>query len=256
MSSTLREFPHIFAYAAGNPRFWGVFGAILALFVLVGPFGTYQEMALLERALYWTVTMVGAWIIALMTISLVIAAFRERVGSIFWLTIVGAALAGIPIAAWLALSIGWFYPAGTTPGFLAMLVYAVPMSALFGLLVGFALPEHVEEGGVEVQAQDNALMMRLPHEVRAPVKRMSMQDHYVEVITERGSALVLMRMADAASALAGQGLQIHRSHWVSFAHATGARREGGQWVIVMDDGAELPVSRSFQKVAKEAGLLG
>lgn len=261
MSSTLREIADVFRFAAGNYRFWGVFVAILALFILVGPFSTYERMGLVERALYWSTTMVGAWLIALVTISVVIALFVERYRRPFVLTVAGAALAGIPIAAWLSMSIAWFYPPDTTPGFPQMLVYGIPMSALFGVLVGFTLPDPVMAGhepmdGKSKRAPDNALTDRLPPDIRAPVKRMSMQDHYIEVTTERGAALVLMRMADAATALEGHGLQIHRSHWVSFAHAKGAKREGGQWLVVMDDGAELPVSRSFQKLAKEAGLLG
>ena len=40
--------------------------------------------------------------------------------------------------------------------------------------------------------------------------------NYVEVWTERGTHLVLMRLSDAIRETAGEnGLQIHRSHWVA-----------------------------------------
>ena len=84
---------------------------------------------------------------------------------------------------------------------------------------------------------------------------MSMQDHYVEVVTTRGRELVLMRMADAAAAMGTAGIRIHRSHWVARDHVAASRREGAGAVVVTSDEAELPVSRSYVAGLKEAGLL-
>src|SRR5690606_17132350 len=61
-----------------------------------------------------------------------------------------------------------------------------------------------------------AVLNRLPHHLRGRLIYMSMQDHYVDVHTDRGNALVLMRLGDAiAETGATPGLQIHRSHWVA-----------------------------------------
>ena len=49
---------------------------------------------------------------------------------------------------------------------------------------------------------------------------LSMQDHFVRVTTDRGSAMVLIRFSDAVRELAGHsGAQVHRSHWVAAGQA-------------------------------------
>jgi len=98
------------------------------------------------------------------------------------------------------------------------------------------------------------LLRRLLPEKRGTVLYMSMQDHYVEVVTDKGSELGLMRFSDAMEELDGaDGLQIHRSHWVSREAIAGWRREKGKLVLEMPDGAELPVSRSYAKAVRAAG---
>lgn len=84
--------------------------------------------------------------------------------------------------------------------------------------------------------------------------RIEAQDHYLNVVTQKGSALILMRMGDAMAELKGRGLQVHRSHWVSEGHVTAHRRDKGRDVLVMTDDAEVPVSRSFRAKARERAL--
>lgn len=89
------------------------------------------------------------------------------------------------------------------------------------------------------------LLERLPHDVRGTLLHLSMSDHYVEVFTSRGKALVLMRMADAIKETGNVGgLQIHRSHWVAKDAVKAIRRVEGKTVIETKAGALLPVSRS------------
>lgn len=73
-----------------------------------------------------------------------------------------------------------------------------------------------------------------------------MADHYVEVTTQKGSALVLLRLADAIAETRGiDGLQIHRSHWVARDAVKALKRVEGRPMIETTSGALLPVSRSF-----------
>jgi DNA-binding LytR/AlgR family response regulator len=64
-----------------------------------------------------------------------------------------------------------------------------------------------------------------------------------------------MRLGDAMQELAGQGLQVHRSHWVAPEAVRRHRRDKGRDLLVMTDGAEVPVSRSFRAAAQDAGLI-
>lgn len=102
-----------------------------------------------------------------------------------------------------------------------------------------------------------ALVRRLEHQLQsARIIRLSMQDHYVEVHTDAGSQLILMRMSDAITELDGiEGLQVHRSHWVALDAVTGSKREKGRIYLVTRDGGAVPVSRSHAATVREFGLV-
>jgi len=97
---------------------------------------------------------------------------------------------------------------------------------------------------------------RLPLEKRGCLIRLEAQDHYLNVVTKAGSALLLMRLQDAVEALAGlQGLQVHRSHWVALSAVAAHRRDKGRDFLVLTNGDEVPISRSFRPDVKAAGLI-
>ena len=80
------------------------------------------------------------------------------------------------------------------------------------------------------------------------------EDHYLRLHTSRGSDLILMRLSDAVAELEGlEGAQTHRSWWVAKDGFTAARRNDGRATLLLKDGAEAPVSRTFAKALREAG---
>ena len=84
---------------------------------------------------------------------------------------------------------------------------------------------------------------------------MTMQDHYVDIRTDRGGTLVLMRFVDAIAETNGvEGLQVHRSHWVALGRIAQTVRLGGRPMLKMEDGTMLPVSRSYFDAVRAAGL--
>ena len=99
------------------------------------------------------------------------------------------------------------------------------------------------------------LMARLSPELRAPLIRLQMRDHYVEVFTEAGSETVLLRMADAICAAEGvAGLQVHRSHWVARQAIRGVIRAQGKVSLALQDGTQVPVSRGNAPAVLALGL--
>lgn len=104
------------------------------------------------------------------------------------------------------------------------------------------------EAAQEAEAERGAaarLLGRLPPARRGALIRLEVNDHYVKVVTESGSENLLMRLADAISETEGvDGLQVHRSHWVARDAITGLARERGKCVLVLQDGSQVPVSRS------------
>ena len=86
--------------------------------------------------------------------------------------------------------------------------------------------------------------------------RLQSADHYVEVHTETGSRLLLMRLGDATEMLSGSfGGQVHRSHWVNFAEVHGVVKRNRKIWLRMSDGTEVPVSRSYRPGLRAAGMI-
>ena len=93
---------------------------------------------------------------------------------------------------------------------------------------------------------------KLPFALRsAAVLSLSAEDHYVRVRTDRGEALILIKLADAVAALGPEtGVRIHRSHWVAHTAVRGLTRQSGRLGVRLDDNLVLPVSRAGQKLLR------
>jgi hypothetical protein len=90
-----------------------------------------------------------------------------------------------------------------------------------------------------------------PRLARARLVAVEAEDHYLRVRTEAGSALVLMRLADALMALEGaDGFRVHRSWWVARTAVEAARWKGGRGELTLSDGAAAPVSRTYAAALK------
>jgi len=101
------------------------------------------------------------------------------------------------------------------------------------------------------------LALRLPPEVRGRILCLEMEDHYVRVHTDRGSALVLMRLGDAISAAHPvPGRQVHRSWWVSDEAVAGFERTGRTGLMRLVNGARVPVSQRYLRVVEETFARG
>lgn len=211
---------------------------------VAGPFGTLEAMGLWGRTLYWGLVAGGSVLLNVAARRLergMARAGRVAVGVGYVLVVSGAAhLANtVLFSSWGGLA-DWAYLTGTV-GVVTAAVY---------LLVWAVAPERVPQDLHE----GDAFMRRLPLELRGALVRIEAQDHYLKVVTARGSTLILMRLGDAMAELGGQGVQVHRSHWVARQAVARHRREGGRDALVMADGEEVPVSRSFRAAAREAGF--
>jgi len=92
------------------------------------------------------------------------------------------------------------------------------------------------------------------HGVEGVIRYMQMQDHYLHVHTDQGNGLVLGRMSDAVADLQGtDGLQVHKSWWVSQAAIDCVRQENRKRTIRLKDGTVIPVGRSFAPALRAAG---
>ena len=101
----------------------------------------------------------------------------------------------------------------------------------------------------------SGLLRHLPAAARGALIRIEAQDHYLNVVTDAGSALVLMRFGDAVAELSEvAGARVHRSHWVARAGVRGLLRKEGRQFLLTHDGAEVPVSRANRAALQALGL--
>ena len=97
------------------------------------------------------------------------------------------------------------------------------------------------------------LALRLPLEMRGRILCLEMEDHYVRVHTERGSALLLMRLSDAiAETGSAQGRQVHRSWWVSDDAVEGFERNGRTGAVRLSNGVRAPVSQRYLRSVEDS----
>ncbi|MDP2739022.1 MAG: LytTR family DNA-binding domain-containing protein [Pseudorhodobacter sp.] len=231
--------------------------ALTLLGAVAGPFGTLEVFSLGPRAVFWSVLV--AFSIALGTgtrvmIETVFGIYRFRSQAPFLAAVVTLVLT--PLLVWLKLVLrvaegGAVALWGGTG--LTVFVAAFWVSAIRHAL---ALRQRPVVAPAPSDSAGPRLLARLPLSLQAPLQRLSVNDHYVEVVTAAGCTSVLMRLADAIAETDGvDGMQVHRSHWVAYDAVRGAQVVDGKPVLLMADGAQVPVSRSFRAKAKARGLL-
>lgn len=240
-----------------------VIWAVMSVFGIVsGAFGTWQ-MTTWERVLYWPM-IVGVGILIGAGLRVLV---REQLGlrNYFVEAPVIAAFAALSLTP-MCVAVAHWVAEGTqkVPHWRAVAGYIAVVSLTITTLrhaVARTLPLPVlllpERGGLAPHDDHDAgpaeplprLLARLEPALRAPLVRLQMRNHYVDVVTEKGSQSLLMRLADAISETEGvEGLQVHRSHWVARAAMLGVQRGAGKMALRMADGALVPVSRPYQGV--------
>lgn len=250
--------------APAVPVSWAVFSL---LGIVAGPFGTLEGLSGPQRLLFWPVV-IGAGIV-------LCAGLRVVVVEVFGLR---GDLVGAPVLAVLAAVVMTPPLYAATVQFLpesqAMRLHWVELGGLVFLCsisvsaMRYALaqqprgaaanPTPASPAPAEVAPHSAAprLMARLDPALRAPLIRLSVRDHYVDVVTGAGQASLLMRFADALAELDGVcGLRVHRSHWVALDAVSRAERRAGKVQVRLCDGSAVPVSRPYQPDLIERGLL-
>jgi len=245
----------------GNPFVLAVQGGVALIAGISGPFGTFASLGTGPRMLYWAAVVFGTYAIGA-AVSVLVLSRWDRDGAGAALRILrGGALIGAGVSLWLALLAlpirGWHDQMQQTGVTL--------LAGAFGIAwVIMALREimpRTTRGAASVPAapagsRPPRILSRLPLDRRGPLIALSVQDHYVEIVTARGRDLILMRLSDAIAETEGvDGLQVHRSHWVARDAVRAVRRQGDGAVLTLSDGREVPVARTRLHLLRAAGLL-
>lgn len=144
------------------------------------------------------------------------------------------------------------YPLRWLPGFIVPVTAICAVMTAIGILVERrrSIETHAGPDTPPARFPD-----RLPPKLKgAALRAVEAEDHYLRVHTDRGSDLILMRMADALKELEGlEGAQTHRSWWVARGAVVSVSRGDGRAVLTLDGGLRVPVSRRHARALRAAG---
>ncbi|MEL6511363.1 MAG: LytTR family DNA-binding domain-containing protein [Pseudomonadota bacterium] len=217
---------------------------------IIGPFGTYGRVGELILLFYWAVVIFWSVFSSIFLSSLVRASMKSPS---IPATIVSTLLFTITFAPFLI----WFTDLALKPDLVArpsnvqLTVYVLVITIAIGVLV-----YQVETHFKTVKPQGPRLWRRLPQALQANIVRLSSDGHFVSIHTVKGSHRIRIRFADATAEMDGvEGGCVHRSHWVAKAHVIGVVNKANRPLLVMSDGVEVPVSRTYRCEAERMGLL-
>jgi hypothetical protein len=244
---------------AGGPGDWARDLAAASLvgvaLSLLGPFGSYGAPYL--QRLFYCVAIGWAGSVPFFPSFRLGLALGRRAGLPGWPASVAASLLGgisVTVVVWLAGPFLWTGRwRGPAQG--PLLLYLQVMSIIMPLaLAGGWLRRRLAGARAPAETPAPRLAARLPATVGREIFGLEAEDHYVRVHTDRGSALLLMRMADAVDELDGlEGLRVHRSWWVAKAAVRACAKEGRRMVLTLADGSKAPVTREAVPQLRRAG---
>ena len=252
-----------------SPLVLGGMALTVLVLTVAGPFGTFADLDLPVRFAYWTLVVTATYLIGRSAITFAGEALRPLVPAFWPRLLLAALLASLPIGAVVIGNSVLFYGFMSLELALRQLFYAAVVTLALTVILGVvgrqqdaASATAAAAPGAQAASADApsgarvpAILSRVPPAQRGNLLALIVEDHYVDIVTDRGKTLVLMRLADAIrEAEPVEGLQIHRSHWVAIAAVARAVRSDGKLFLELTNGLRLPVSRGAQPTVKAAGL--
>ena len=104
-------------------------------------------------------------------------------------------------------------------------------------------------------SESASFIARLPAHLGVDILALEAEQHYLRVHTANGSDLILYRLSDAVRELGVRGTQVHRSFWVAAEAITKVCGSSAAPKLLLRNGMEVPVSRSYRLLAQQAGLI-
>ena len=277
-ASTSRDFANSFRFFANvgsmqftqrQRPFWGRWRPFLAaipvglLLGFAGPFGSYPAFPTAIRYAFW-LGLTAAGVVAAVAADAVLPLTRVRAGAIrIGAVALVSALPMTFVVAWTMSLVqpGRFFTPQQLPALFAcvaavqlLVVYATTITgpSADGAGAPGRAPALPEPGAEAIPAAfPPALLSRLPPGIGSDIIALETEDHYLRVHAVGGSALILMRMADAVALLDPQlGAQVHRRWWVAQAAVAGVRTEGQKLSLCLIDKTLVPVGRTFSAAAR------
>jgi len=238
----LRKTTDVFATSLINPVFWVINVGVIGLCFWSGPFGTIDVLPDGIRLVYWGLIVLASSLIATWLHALIYIQSWMSLSGLFLVSLLfGLIIATVTVL----LSLSLLVPIQRYPGYARIFVYSFPSATILFFLTTL-LARRQFNPPKEQQHERPALLKRLERYPDAnEILALSAQDHYVEVTTDLGKELCLMRLEDAILEIEPEkGYRIHRSHWVAKSAIRDLIKQGATTKVVLVDGRKLSVSQA------------
>ena len=239
-----------------SPRVLVGMAAVSLILGLSGPFSTFADFGMGQRIVYWLAMVVLTYAVGQGAATFTLALVGTRLKAVWLRTLVAGLICGAPVTL-VVLSVNAIaYGARLTINPFELWADCTVISVAVVAATTALVRGAPEPAAIATVPAPPPILERIPHPQRGRLMALSVQDHYVEVITEKGKVLVLMRLSDAIKETGGiAGLQIHRSHWVARDAVKRAIKGDGKVSLELQGGVRLPVSRGYLEAVRAAGLL-
>ncbi len=242
----------------------------MLIFAFLGPFGTYYDLSFVERIIFWAMAIFGCGVFFKYFFFNTIKHSYLSHLHIFTRLVIGAFLASFPATGLIYIIYKYFMnstiPLEMLPSrwFIVFIIGIAITSVHFWDLVlqnsktTYYKDEAKILNPIEKDAGIQQFLSRLPDDFNKNLVSLSMQDHYIKVVTDDAHTMLLMNFGDAIKELKNYpGIQIHRSHWVANQAIKKIKKQGRSHFVELKCGARLPVSNGYiaivsSKVKKKA----
>ena len=239
----------------------------IVISVVAGPFGTLEAMTLWVRIVYWTMVISVGVVTGYMVRAITTALVGYDRPVVFDVIAIGSmTVVFSPLLIMISLFIERMTGVSPPP-MLSIALYVFSVSAAvfvlrrvllrteprtYAFLEGTQVPRQAL-----AQLSEPRLLRRLSPDVQGRVVRITARDHHVEIVTEAGSQMLRLRLADAILEMdTVEGYCTHRSHWVArWAFVRVERLENSKMCALLSNGDCIPISRKYKPDLEAAGLV-
>lgn len=247
----------------------------------IGPYGTYTSLALPSRIAFWTLAMLSIGIPA----HLIIRRLEQTPPSASWpvpvQAMTGTLINAVP-STFIVIALNTIFirvppitPAALGEIYVSVLVLGAVISIPWSLIRATRAPKPADAtepapaaapeerhpistaaSGTPSPAAASPFLRRIPPKLGTELLCIATEDHYLRIVTDRGSDLILFRFSDALAELRPMpGQQVHRSYWVAERAVASVEQDGNRTFLVLTNGVKVPVSQTFLPAIRQRGWL-
>ena len=257
----------------------------------LGPFGTWDALGVSDRLAFWAIAVGVNWVCAWFVFNVTLRVFFAREWPPWAGVVLASLITAVPgtTAVWTVVAVYMDYRPSDLAEVFRLYTQVAVLQVMIGALVYYLIERSLRQREATVESSSAgggpqsampgghasgatgaaplageshatkptaALLARLSAPKRGELHHLRMQDHYIEVHTEKGMEMVLLRFRDALQEVEGvEGMQVHRSHWVARAALDTVERRDGRITLRLVNGARVPVSRSFAPALRARGWI-